>query len=108
MSILTKYLDKLGVTTKDLSPEEKKDFDRWHAILSEGEITTDKILQFCKTQKGYIEAQMANMDNSTQKNERLVILNTVYTKFINLIEAPEVEREALEKYLNGLILDIPK
>lgn len=108
MSVLTKYLDKLGVTSKDLSNDEKKDFDRWNAILSDGEMSLEKVLEFCKAQKGFIEVQMSDINNSTQKNERLIILNTVYTKLINIIEAPQAEKEALEKYLNSLILDIEK
>jgi len=109
MSILTKYLDKLGVgSPKDLSADEKQQFDSWNKVLSEGPITVEKIVDFCKAQKGFAETKLSDLDNSTQKNERLIILNNVYGKIIGLVERPQVEKESLEKYLNSLILDIPK
>lgn len=102
--ILQKYLHKLGISSiMDLHDDEKKDFDRWEKILSEGEVTVDKILDFCKAQVILIENQWKNLDNTGNKNERLILLHTVYSTIATLIRSPQTERENLEKYLNTLL-----
>ena len=98
--ILRKLLDKRKITPDKLDVEEKKDFDRWEGILSGGEVTIDKLKEFCKAQKNTIEAKWKNFDNTDQ---RLVIAHTIYSTIIKAIEAPESEREALEAYLKDLI-----
>lgn len=104
MSILTQLLKKRGITdTTELTNDEKRDFDRWNKILSEGEITVEKILNFCKHQKQIIENQWSDLNNDSIKNERLVIQHTIYSKLIGVIESPKAEREALEKHLQDLI-----
>ncbi len=102
--ILQKYLHKLGIKDiLDLKEDEKKDFDRWERILTEGNITVDKILDFCSAQVKIIETQFKNLDNTANKNERLILLHTIYNTLITLIKSPEAERENLEKYLNTLL-----
>jgi len=104
MSILTQLLKKRGIKdTTELSNEEKRDFDRWNQILSKGEMSVEKILEFCKNQKQVIENQWTNLDNDAIKNERLVIQHTIYSKLIAAIVSPQSEREALEKHLQDLI-----
>lgn len=101
---LKRLLKKRGIddVTK-LQPEEKADFDRWQKILSEGEITLDKIGEFCRAQKTITEKQMRNLDNSYEKNAKLVLLHSVYSAILEAITAPQAERESLEKYLNALL-----
>lgn len=102
--ILQKLFTKRGIKDiTDLSPDEVKDFDRWEKILSEGEITVDKILDFCKAQVTMIEGQMKVLDNSDIKNRKLILLHSVYSSLVILIKAPQIERENLEKYLNTLL-----
>ncbi len=86
-----------------LEPEEKEVFDKWNRILSEGEMTVDKIREFCESQLNVIKEQMKNTDNVPQKNERLIICLNIYDSLINLIRSPGAERESLEKYLNQLL-----
>lgn len=106
MSILDKVLEKKGIkdVTK-LSKEEAEDFDRWERILSEGEMTLDKVAEFCDSQVTIIERQWANLDNSNAKNERLILLHTVYSKIKGVITSPQAEKEQLEKYLQQLLVD---
>ncbi len=101
--LLSKYLIKLGLTKEKLDEEEKKDFERWEKILGEGEISVEKIEQFCKAQISAIEAQWKDMDNGTLKNERLIIAHNIYSTIIRAINSPQVERKSLEEYLNNLI-----
>ena len=104
MSILQKYLNKLGLTdTTELTPNEKQDYDRWSKVLSEGDITVDKIKEFCEKQLSIIENKFKELDNTQEKNTRLITMHTVYKTIITMIDSPKSEREQLEKYLNNLI-----
>ena len=106
MGILSKLLEKKGIENPiDLSPDEKQDFDRWQRILSEGDISVEKITQFCKAQRSAISTELDKFENSKDKNERLILIDRVYSKLLGLIERPAAEKEALEKHLNKLILD---
>jgi hypothetical protein len=104
MSILDKILKKRGFNnTSELSPEEKETFDKWERILSDGEMSIDKIKLFCESQVGIIESQFRNIDNSKEKNERLILQHNIYKTIISVIVSPQAERENLEKYLKTLL-----
>ena len=102
-NLLSKLLDKRKVKIDDLSKEEKLDFDRWERILSSGEITLDKIKLFATGQIGTIEANWKNLDNTKEKNEKLITMHCVYKALLESMTANETERETLEKYLIDLI-----
>lgn len=102
--LLEQLFKKRGITNvNELTSEEAKQFDDWQKILSEGEITVPKIKQFCELQLGIIKGQMKDYNNTPQKNERLTIYFNIYDTLLTLINSPQAEREALEKYLNQLI-----
>ena len=101
-NLLSRLLTKRKITKEELSEEEKKDFERWENILS-GEISVEKISEFCKAQKDIIENQWKDFGNEPMKNERLIIAHTIYSTIIKTINSPEVERKSLENYLNELI-----
>lgn len=105
-AILDKVLEKRGITdiTK-LTPEEKETFDKWDKILSEGSITVSKISEFCENQISKIESSWRKdvIDNSSLKNEKFVIMHTVYTALLDCITGQKSEREELEKYLQSLL-----
>lgn len=88
----------------DGSPSEKETFDRWNKVLSARDtITVEDIKKFCNGQVQHIEQQWKSLDNATVKNERLVLLHTVYKAIIEVIDSPQTQRESLEKYLMGLL-----
>lgn len=106
MNLLSRILEKRGIKSADeLSSDEKADFQRWKGILSGGEVTLDKVVEFCTAQKSLIETQWENKDNSKEKNERLIIAHTIYSKICKVITSPQAEKEALERYLESLLLD---
>ena len=102
-SLLQKILKKRGIedVTK-LTPEEAAIFDRWEKTLAVEEVTVEKIALFCMNQIGLIEAQMRNLDNTVEKNNRLVIAHSTYRALLGLIEGKNSEKESLEKYLISL------
>ena len=102
-TLLEKLLGKRNIKQEELSNEEKPIFDKWNKVLSNEQITVSKIKEFCQTQKDLIESQWSNLDNSSQKNDRLVLMHTIYSKLARATEADKTERESLERYLNQLI-----
>lgn len=103
-TLIEKLFKKKGIKSiDDLSPEEKADFDRWQGVLSNEPVTLEKFNEFLSLQKNLIETQMGNLDNSLEKNTRLVLLHTVYSKLLKVSVADKTEREALEKYLTSLV-----
>jgi hypothetical protein len=103
-ALIQKWLDKIGVkNVSDLSSDEKATYDNWSKILSEGEITVEKIKEFCKSQKKLIETQYTNPDNTDKKDNILKASLGIYNALIGLIEGPRSEKESLEKYLEQLI-----
>ncbi len=102
--LLKRLMKKRGIEEiTDLKLDEKVNFDRWQGILTGGEVTVERILEFCQAQVKLIETQWKNLDNDPKKNERLVLLYTVYKSLIELITSPALERDTLEKYLAQLL-----
>lgn len=102
--LLEKLLRKQKIESlSELRPEEQEVYDNWERILSQGEVTVDKIAAFCQSQIGIIETKWNDLDNTNSKNDRLILLHTVYRAILNMIKAPVAERENLEKYLNQLL-----
>jgi hypothetical protein len=102
-TLLQRLLLKRNVDPKELSDEEKKDFDRWESKLQGKDMTVETIAGFCNAQIVKIEAEWESLDNTDKKNERLILLHTVYGKIARLITSHDREREELEKYLDNLI-----
>ena len=112
-SLLTKLLQKRGIKhvndlpadpMPDGSLSDKQTFENWNRILSsKQEVTVENLRAFCDSQLKEIKAQMRNLDNTPSKNQRLQLLQNVYGAILDAMEAPKTEREALEKYLTGLL-----
>lgn len=98
--LLQNWLNKIKITdVNKLSTDEKATFDDWNRVLSEGEITVEKITQFCKAQKRIVETQYTNPDNSEKKDHILKASLGFYNSMLNLLESPKAEKEAIEKDL---------
>ena len=103
--LLSKLLAKRGIEKlDDLSKEEKEWFDAKQRILSQqDDITVDDFKKFCQSQIDLIQDQWKNLDNTTLKNERLVILHTVYSTILKVATGSKTEREMLEDHLQQLL-----
>jgi hypothetical protein len=101
--LIERLFQKRGVKPDDLTSEEKETFSRWQRILTEDKITPEKIAEFCDIQKGEIEKKFEDLGNSSQKNDRLILLHTVYTKIGKMIRSTGAERESLEQHLNQML-----
>ena len=102
--LLEELLKKRGITNvNELNAEEAEQFDSWQKTLTEGEMSVEKIRDFCQVQLDIIKEQMKGIDNSYDKNERLTIMFNIYDSLLTLIGSPAAERESLEKYLTQLL-----
>jgi hypothetical protein len=103
MSILTQFLEKKGIKDpEELSQDERQVYLEWKRILSDdGEMTVDKIKQFCENQVDVIESKWKDLEYG--KKADLIPYHTCYKLIIGAIDSPKGEREALEKHLNQLI-----
>jgi hypothetical protein len=103
-ALLEKLLKKRGIeSVKDMRTDEQEVFDKWERILGEGEITVERLQDFCRQQIKIIEGQYSEPDNSDKKDAYFKACLNVYSTLLRAIESPKAERQALEKYLQQLI-----
>lgn len=107
-TLLQELLGKRNIKATDLTPDEKKTFDAWESKLTGETLSVETIADFCRSQINAIEVQWENLDNDAKKNERLVLLHTVYQKLLRVMTSDVREREQLEKYLTELIDSEPE
>ena len=102
--LLSNLLKKRGIKVEELSKEEKDWFKEKERILGlPDEVTTKDFEKFCQSQIGVIEDQWKNLDNLSVKNERLIIIHTVYKTILKALTGSKTERQMLEDYLEDLI-----
>lgn len=103
-NLLKQLLGKKGIKdVSELESYEREDFDRWGRILQEGEVTVQSIRKGIEGFIKLIEGQMKNLENSKEKNERLVIQLITYKSLLELIDSKGIEKKNLEIYLQNLI-----
>lgn len=104
MNILEQFLQKRGVdNVEDLSDTDKGVLKQYQNVFKKADTSVADIQKFCQQQIESIETRLDDVDNSPQKQDRLVILLSVYRKIISLIEAPKKEKERLEAYLTLMV-----
>lgn len=86
----------------ELTPTEAQDFERWNSILDKEKLEIADIKEFCEVQVKVIEKQWENLDNTKEKDNKLINQHVIYKKLLELIEAPSRERETLIRYLESL------
>lgn len=98
MSILTKIFEKRGIKdVTELDTEERETFENYEKILSRPDITLEDVKKFIESQIGIIEARWKDYDRKDKGD--LIAYHTIYKTLLNLINAPQAERKALEDYL---------
>lgn len=101
-SLLSRVLEKRGIEKEeDLSLEEKAVFDRYKAILSGTNVSVETLKSFCKSQISIIEGTIA--DGKNKPTDLQLASLHVYLNLLKAIEAPEAERESLERYLTQIV-----
>ena len=102
--LLEKLLRKRNIKdVQELDTEEQKTFDRWNEILSTSQVELEDLEMFIKEQLNKAIQEVANPDNSPQKDAKLKAAITIYQSLLGFIQKPRAEKEVLVKYLNQLI-----
>ena len=102
--LLQSLFEKRGIKEiKDLSVEEKADFERWHGVLSKENLTIDDVKDFCLAQIETVEMRWRDLKLEQNKKAELIPYHTVYKLFLAAIDAPKVAREQAERELTELI-----
>ncbi len=112
--LLEKLLEKRGIKSVDTLKEdkelnyyglkdEKKVFNEWSRILSEGDMSVERIQEFCTHQIKQIESFWRDKDRKNKAG--LIPYHTCYKLILDAIEAPKAKREELERHLNELLAE---
>jgi len=102
--LLTKLFEKRGIKdARELSEEERKDFDNWNAVLSKEELTLEDVKEFCQTQVEVIENKWKDLSVSNAQKAEWIPIHNVYSTILLAIKSPRSAREALENQLNQLL-----
>ena len=103
--LLSRLLEKRKIkSVEELSADERTWVEEKQRILSQpDEITLESFGKFCQSQIDSIASQWKNLDNTTQKNERLITLFTVYSTLLKVVTSNKQERELLEDHLQQLL-----
>lgn len=103
-SLLTKYLNKLGIEDPNsLSSEEKATFEGWQQVLSKEKLTIEDVQAFLKSQIDTIELKWRDLNAPNEKKAELIPYHTVYKLLQVAIDAPQAARQAAEIQLQQLI-----
>lgn len=100
-NILEKLLKKRGIEgIEKLNDDELEQYKGWQKVLSKEKLTVEDIREFCQAQVDMIKARWRKLE---PQDERLVVMFTIYSTLIEVIDSPRAEREKLESYLNQLL-----
>lgn len=100
--LISKLLEKRNITNIDeLSTEEKATLEGYKTVLSGKLLTVEIIKKFCESQIKIIENKFAEGDMTHDVYHKACL--HVYLNLLKVIEAPEAERESLERHLTQLI-----
>lgn len=100
IDLLQRLLKKRGVESIDkLSDEEKETFSEWQRVLSRKELTMMDLKEFILQRIFDIEHRWRDPNTSNEKKAELIPYHTVYKTLLQAIDAPEIERMALEQTL---------
>lgn len=102
--ILAKFLEKRGIKSEEeLDNDEKETLRLYESILSKKELTIQDIRHFLKMQVGLIEMKWRDHDKSSSQKAELIPYHTCYKALLDILDAPQAEREHLENHLNKII-----
>lgn len=103
-NLIARLFARKGIkSVDDLSQDEKATFAQYERTLSKKDLSIADIRDFLKSQISVIEAKWRDMGLNTYAKADLLPLHTAYKALLNVMDAPQLEREQLETYLIGLI-----
>lgn len=84
---------------EELTPEERSTLTMYETILARKEMTIADVREFLAAQISIIENKWRDLNTDEAKKAQLIPYHTVYKVILQSLDAPQAEREALEKVL---------
>lgn len=103
MSILNRYLGKLGVSYDGLSQEEKATFNSWRESLAGRKLTDEDVARFLETEFNETVQKLTATDNSKDLDLFLKMKVDFITKTREFLASPEREKQMIENQISQQI-----
>lgn len=104
MSILAKYLKKLGVDDfSELSQEEKKTYREWEDALSGKKLTDDDISIFLQQEEDESIQKLTTKKLKTREDTFLKMKLDFVRRVRGYLKLPEAQKSAVENQIKSLI-----
>lgn len=101
IGLLQNWITKLG-GRDNLTPEEKQAYDEYYEVLSR-DLDLDDLVQFWQNEVYNLHNQLREAVNAGEERNALQISGRIedYQKWIDFIQAPDREREALIEHITN-------
>ncbi len=104
MNIVDKIFKKRGIKDRtELSKEEQSTLSMYERILSKKELTLADLKEFILGRIAQIEGRWSDQNFDNAKKAELIPQHTVYKTILKALDAPQLEREALERSLLSML-----
>jgi len=104
MSVLTKYLNKLGVKDfSELSSEEKETYRTWEETLSGRKITDEDVDNFFDMELNEVLIKLRDPKVTGREDVFLKMKMEFIMKVKEFLKSPEIEKRMLEKNIENMV-----
>jgi len=104
MSILQKYLKKIGVDNySELNAEEKETYKVWEQGLNGKKLTDEDVATFLQVQEDETIVKLINAPLSERDDVFLKMKLEMIRKIRGFLFSPEFEKQMLERNISNLI-----
>ena len=104
MSILQKYLKKIGVNSYDeLNSDEKNTSKEWEKDLSGRKLTDEDVIKWLETELDMAVCRLTDIDLKKEDEIFRKVEVRFIKKILNFINSPKVAKEFAERGINDLI-----
>jgi hypothetical protein len=102
MSLLTKYLKKIGVDSPlDLTPEERETYKAWEAALAGRRLTDADVAAFLDKELDDAVAKLMNMTITQREDTFLKMKVDFIRKTKMFLASPEMEKRIIESQISS-------
>ena len=104
MSILKKYLEKIGVKEfSQLDEDEKKIYRNWEEALSGKKLTDSDVATFIITLEDAIIEELTDVKISDKRDMFLKMQLDLVRKIKRFLSSPEMQKKLTEMSINNLL-----
>ena len=104
MSLLTKFLTKIGVDDfSQLSSEEKETFRSWESALNGRKLTDKDVETFLDSEINEVLLKLRNPEVSGRTDVFLKMKLEFIMKVKDFLNSPETEKAMMERNINSLL-----